>query len=110
LPQTGAVDHERGGRLLDEGEIELKPLARGLLSENGAHEGADLEQVGGLGMKLEHAGLDLRKVEDVVDQLEQGQRAFADRLRALMEFSARGKLRESISLKPRMAFIGVRIS
>ena len=87
------------------------PLARAALGEQArptcSNSGADLEVDR---LELELAGLDLREVEDVVDDREQRPAGDLRRPARAAAGRRRASVRSSRSLSPMTPFIGVRIS
>ena len=105
---AGVADEGVGDGGVDVAD-ELEPLpvrARRQRPQRLAERCAQAE-VGGI--ELELAGLDLREVEEVVDDAEQAPPADSTILRSCRWSSPRLVSRTS-SVRPRMAFIGVRIS
>ena len=90
--------------------ISSRPLARAASAEHARDLVEDRPHLEVEPLELELAGLDLREVEDVVDDAEQGAAGDLDARRRAAAGRRRARLRSSRSLRPITPLSGVRIS
>ncbi len=110
LPDAQRVADEIGGHVLVDLDKKFEALVLGFAANDATDVGQHLPEIELDALDAHLAGLDLRQIEDVVDDAEQD----AARRSGFCSDSRAGAAKSSVAMArcamPRMAFIGVRIS